>query len=657
MAITRTIGKNTLGDSDKMRVRLREYDMSSQNLSYVFRSTMGVGMLVPFMKIVCQKGDIFDIKLTNKTMTHPTLGPLFGSFKLQHFIFTAGFRLYNSWLHNNRTGIGMKMSDIKFPTILRGSGIDSNNNVEHDPSSLYAYLGWKGSNQKASGKPAVKQAVPWLIYLDIFKNYFANTQEDDFYIITGSTKATVTFDQQNQSKFTVQVGVDSEQAWSEPMNNTVTLEASNNVKNFGDFWRSLVVKVYSPSSGSSLTVSIINAATNYSAKKITLDKIGEKKLAGYTTIQGVYIKTPVFGDSANYQKMFNNSLGSMLLRQKLETLDKIRDEILKTPGNQALSLENSTDQDVKSLFNEIRNAAKNKLGGLAIKTYDSDIFNNWVKTDWIDGENGISKVTALKPDEDGTITMDALNLQQKVYNMLNRIAVSGGTYRDWLETVYTAGRYLDRPETPVFQGGMSQMIEFDEVVATTGNTEGQVLGELAGRGYARQPNSSGRLHFQVEEPGYVIGLIAITPMVDYSQGNDFDLNLFTMDDLHKPALDGIGYQDLMNEQRAWWTAVQSEKEITDTTPGKSVAWIDYMTNFNKTFGNFAAGQSEDFMVLNRNYENDGNNGISNGSTYINPQEHIDIFADTSLDSQNFWVQTACEITRRGNYSAKQIPNF
>ena len=148
------------------------------------------------------------------------------------------------------------------------------------------------------------------------------------------------------------------------------------------------------------------------------------------------------------------------------------------------------DADVNNLFEAIRKTATNKLGGLVLKTYDSDIFNNWVKTDWIDGENGISKVTALKPDEDGTITMDALNLQQKVYNMLNRIAVSGGTYRDWLETVYTAGRYLDRPETPVFQGGMSQMIEFDEVVATTGNTEGQVLGELAGRGYARQPNTN-----------------------------------------------------------------------------------------------------------------------------------------------------------------------
>ena len=124
---------------------------------------------------------------------------------------------------------------------------------------------------------------------------------------------------------------------------------------------------------------------------------------------------------------------------------------------------------------------------------------------------------------------------------------------------------------------MSQTIEFDEVVATTGNAEGQVLGELAGRGCARQPNTSGRLHFQVEEPGYVMGLIAITQMVDYSQGNDFDLNLFTMDDLHKPALDGIGYQDLMNEQRAWWTDyVTADPDLKRTSAGKTVAWINYM---------------------------------------------------------------------------------
>lgn len=656
MAITRTIGKNTLGDNNKMNVSLREYDMSSQNLSYVFRSTMGVGMLVPFMKIVCQKGDIFDIKLTNKTMTHPTLGPLFGSFKLQHFIFTAGFRLYNSWLHNNRTGIGMKMSDIKLPIILRGGPTDANNEIKHNPSSLYSYLGWKGCKQTGN-KEAGKNAVPWLIYLDIFKNYFANTQEDNFYIITGGTEATVTIQQGTGKAITVEVGETANQVLIGPMASNATLKAGDSVKNYSDFWKSVKIRFYNPSTGQRKESYINYLTSNSNTQTITTDKITTvfptgNNLNGYTTIEGIYV-----GQFPGDDTLFKNSLKTILNEQKLETLDKVRDEILKNPGNQVLEMAGTKDLDVNGLFNTLRKASINKLGGLVIKTYDSDIFNNWVKTDWIDGENGISKITALKPDEDGTISMDALNLQQKVYNMLNRIAVSGGTYRDWLETVYTAGRYLDRPETPVFQGGMSQMIEFDEVVATTGNAEGQALGELAGRGYARQPNTSGRLHFQVEEPGYVMGIMAITPMIDYSQGNDFDLNLFTMDDLHKPALDGIGYQDLMNEQRAWWTAKQDGADIVDTTPGKSVAWIDYMTNFNRTFGNFAAGESEDFMVLNRNYERDDSNGISNGSTYINPQEHIDIFADTALDSQNFWVQTACEITRRGNYSAKQIPNF
>lgn len=657
MAITRTIGKNTLGDNNKMHVRLREYDMSTQNLSYVFRSTMGVGMLVPFMKIVCQKGDIFDIKLTNKTMTHPTLGPLFGSFKLQHFIFTAGFRLYNSWLHNNRTGIGMKMSDIKFPTITRGLVTGTEPEVKHDPSSLYSYIGWKGTRSQATSKAAEKNGIPVLIYLDIFKNYFANTQEDKFYIITGNTEASVTIGQTPQINKTIKVGEDAKIIWQAPMNDTATLEAGPEVKDYANFWKSVKIRFYNPSNGMSKTAYINYLTSNSATKKITTDKVSKifpsgNSLEGYTTIQGIYVG-PFPGD----ETLYRNSLNTTLTEKKLEILDKVRDEILKSPGNVKLGMSDTSDKEVNSLFESIRYAANLKLGGLVLKTYDSDIFNNWVKTDWIDGENGISKVTALKPDEDGTITMDALNLQQKVYNMLNRIAVSGGTYRDWLETVYTAGRYLDRPETPVFQGGMSQMIEFDEVVATTGNTEGQVLGELAGRGYARQPNTSGKLHFQVEEPGYVMGIMAITPMVDYSQGNDFDLNLLTMDDLHKPALDGIGYQDLMNEQRAWWTAMQNGTTIKDTTPGKSVAWIDYMTNFNRTFGNFAAGESEDFMVLNRNYEKGAENGIANGSTYINPQEHIDIFADTAIDSQNFWVQTACEITRRGNYSAKQIPNF
>ena len=231
-----------------------------------------------------------------------------------------------------------------------------------------------------------------------------------------------------------------------------------------------------------------------------------------------------------------------------------------------------------------------------------------------------------------------------------------------IETVYTAGKYLDRPETPVFIGGMTQYIEFDEVISkSAAETEygKQPLGDIAAIGRGGKPVNNGHIHYQCEEPGYIMGLIAITPMIDYSQGNDFDLNLQTIDDLHKPALDGIGYQDLIKEQMVGETSTYKGgatiSQMGHLAANKTVAWIDYMTNYNRTYGDFAAGEALDFMVLNRRYEVGNNNTIEDLTTYIDPQKYIEIFADTSIDSQNFWVQTVIQATRRGNYSAKQIP--
>ena len=67
------IGKNTLGDSDKMSFSLREYGRSTHNLSSAWRSPMGVGTLVPFMKLLGLPGDTFEIDLDTQIMTHPSI--------------------------------------------------------------------------------------------------------------------------------------------------------------------------------------------------------------------------------------------------------------------------------------------------------------------------------------------------------------------------------------------------------------------------------------------------------------------------------------------------------------------------------------------------------------------------------------------------------
>ena len=73
--ITRNIGKNTLGDNNKMKVHLKTYNRSTHNLSTIFRNTQSVGTLVPFVSIPMCKDDTFKIKLTPNVLTHPTIGP------------------------------------------------------------------------------------------------------------------------------------------------------------------------------------------------------------------------------------------------------------------------------------------------------------------------------------------------------------------------------------------------------------------------------------------------------------------------------------------------------------------------------------------------------------------------------------------------------
>lgn len=638
MAITKTIGKDTIGDNNKMKVRLKNYEMSTHDLSTVFRSTMASGVLTPCLKLVAQKGDIFDIQMVNKTLTRPTVGPLFGAYKLQHFIFTVPIRLYNSWLHNNRTGIGLKMSDIKLPVM---HAVTKTEATKFNQSSLMAYLGVRGYKKSGNTAQILCQAVPVLGYLDIFKNYFANTQEKNFYMVTGLTTKPNKIGIKGRAKYTIPGR--TEFVYATPTGN-LTIELTSTIgkltepTSWHNVWSNILLKVRTVDNET--WENATKYASTISGPSIVLDKLGNGALGGFQV-------------SERALSFFESSYTN-LTSFPLENIDLIRDTILGTKGNVALNIVQDAEGTGLSICRSIFTARNANLGGLFLKTYDSDIFQNWIQTDWIDGENGISAISAVAV-QDGVITIDSLNLQQKVYSMLNRIAVSGGTYRDWLETVYTTGNYMERPETPIFEGGISQLIQFEEVISKSA-TENQPLGELAGRGVSSKPNSSGKIHFKVTEPAYIMGIAAITPLIDYSQGNDWDMvNLRTMDDFHKPALDGIGYEDSMNNQRAYWT--RDVENRNDTSAGKTVAWINYMTNFNKTFGNFASGESESFMCLNRNYEQSNSDTISDLTTYIDPAKHNEIFADTDLGSQNFWVQTAFDIKVRRNISAKQIPNI
>lgn len=666
------IGKNTLGDNNKLSVSLREYGRSTHDLSYAWRSPMGVGTLVPFMKLLALPGDTFDIDLDTKVLTHPTVGPLFGQFKMQLDVFTCPIRLYQAQLHNNALNIGLDMKKVKLPKfennfqVLEGDTAPFKKSKKSGKGSLAEYLGLK--YEPIRDEVNNVNAVPYFAYYDVFKNFYANKQEDYFMIMGGgtivsngkiTTEDTVLYKVDNGGLY-----INRKNAQGECANKPVKFKISKGLWEASKKANTVALYYDAGTEPIGIKINAINSyveeeteseeAVTVTCKNISKLVFPEKEISAgvhtatgkeWISSQGIWVP--------NYTSSY-----------KLEEIDSLREYILKQGKKEILIRANSTEEWLGTSFikdvlvgtakaGEKEPKAKMpiiqmEMGGLCLKTLQSDIFNNWVNKEWVDGDNGIKAITDVAIT-DGKLNLDSLNIAQKVYNMLNRIAVSGGSYKDWIETVYTTDYYF-RAETPVYEGGMSTIIDFEAVVSNSASSASGVeepLGSLAGRGYNSQ-KKGGRIKIKVNEPCYIIGIASITPLVDYSQGNDWDNWLETMDDLHKPQLDGIGYQDLMENKMHGLAK-------PNLAVGKQPAWLDYMTNFNKTFADFAAGEQESYMVLNRIYNVDKEGNITNTTTYINPKDYTYIFATNTDTNRDFWVQIGCGVTARRVMSAAQIP--
>ena len=649
------IGKNTLGDSDKMSISLKEYGRSTHDLSCAWRSPMGVGTLVPFMKLVGLPGDTFDIDLDTRIMTHPTIGPLFGSFKFQADIFTCPIRLYNAMLHNNTLNIGLDMSKVKLPV----AAIWTKDN-KMGKGSIAEYMGIRKQpfGTDSTTEKGDYQIIPFLAYYDIFKNYYANKQEEQFYVMGGSkiqNAMTITSTDFTGNLHTAKMYLICKTV------STITITGEDikpeNIKQ---------IKFTIDTTPIYITVPIVNTdywdiVSTEKNKIVVRTKVGRYYNLSRQIVGDIGQSITLKGTEENItQGTVTDAYTSSF---PLTEIDDLREYILSM-GRKQVRIGRDSDEKLRSLFiynilfspnhdedaESIPPITTAEMGGLCLKTHQSDLFNNWVNKEWVEGDNGINAVTDVDVSE-GKLNLDALNLAQKVYNMLNRIAISGGSYKDWIETVYTTDYYF-RAETPVYEGGMSTTIDFEAVVSNSASTASGVeepLGSLAGRGF-NQGKKGGQIVIKCNEPCYIIGIASITPNVDYSQGNDWDMmQLKTMDDLHKPQLDGIGYQDLLSNQ------MNGRANVNDAI-GKQPAWLNYMTDVNKTYADFAAGEPESYMVLNRIYDVDESTGkIINPSTYISPKDYTYIFATNTDTNRDFWVQIGKKIIARRVMSAAQIP--
>lgn len=679
----KTLGGERLRSESKMEVYLPNFGRSSHNVGKIIRTSQACGTIVPYWCQIGLDGTTFYIDITTKVKTLPTTGPVFGSFKHQIDVFVIPIRLYIAALHNNALGVGLNMSKVLLPFFHAYSANTSiykqdTNRGQVNPSSLLSYLGIKGFgysvvNQYLRRFPAIFNLAYW----DIVKNYYANKQEENAYVITGINHI--------WKSISIGNGNTWDKVWhtnsSEEYDVTPTTEKPQYIKL--EFEENIspeeVNEIQFLTNNPYVPTVVSNGITKLGDSFIFertdpeapgLREPDNPRMA--TTIFMYKIKKPIkfaFKISTEAKNMITmpDNQKIQLTPFPLKNIDDERTQILAAPSTTAYELDGATmpygaaintielpSHDRKKTY--FSSNAWYSQAGLAVKTYLSDRFNNWLNTEWIDGTTGgINAITAVDVS-DGKLTMDALILQKKIFNMLNRVAITDGTYQAWREATYGI-RSATLPESPIFCGGMQSEIAFDEIVSNAA-TDKEPLGTLAGRGVATMYKSGKGLKIKCTEPSMIMALGSITPRVDYSQGNKWWTRLETMDDFHKPTLDAIGFQELIAEEAAAWSTETTEnyKHIYQSL-GKQPSWIEYTTDVNETYGEFAAGMPLAFMCLNRVYEENQDGSISNASTYIDPTIYNNIFAESRLSSQNFWVQVAFDVTARRVMSAKQIPNL
>lgn len=663
-----TIGGDRLGAGGKRKQSLHNFERSTFDQSYLWRSTVSMGTLVPFMNELLLPGDSAEINLDLDVLTSPTLGPLFGSAKCQLDVFQVPIRLYVGALNVNKLNVGNDMYNVHIPQLQLRGYYDTNNptNKQVNPSSLVAYLGTMGLVSDTTSTEVLRDvnALPFIAYYDLVKNYYANLQEERFFYIHNDLDASATI-----YSSTVYTYITVQGTKYEIQNGTVV------TKNLYDVDANDVLRVGTDETESkqfdTSTLKIEAGGDEYFLDELYFQKEFGVDEAGRTYVQ---FYDP---DLSNFMTLPNsgldwelttssvalgvNNVAPTLKECALTEIDALLEQV-KGHFSGALTYSSTT---ARQMFADLlyksgtTYSLQSTQEGLCVKTYQADLFNNWIDTDWIDGTGGITETTSV--DTTGnSFSIDTLNLAQKTYEMLNRIAISGGTYKDWIGAVYSHEARLG-VNSPMYLGSLIKELAFQEVVSNApGQFDGQdqPTGQLAGRGRLTNKNKGGYIKVKpVSEPTMLLGIFSITPRLDYSQGVDFKADLKTMGELHAPNLDGIGYEDLITERFAWWNNDYTGSSARTTySAGKVPAWSNYMTNVNKCYGNFAIENEQMWMTFNRRYEQEDQN-IGDLTTYIDPQKFNHIFADVRLDALNYWVQISNRFITRRKMSAKQIPNL
>lgn len=270
-----------------------------------------------------------------------------------------------------------------------------------------------------------------------------------------------------------------------------------------------------------------------------------------------------------------------------------------------------------------------------------------------DSESGKSYNVQLTTADDGdsvTGVSYGENLPGNVMRSLVDVVSSGisindfrnvNAYQRWLETNIRKGfkfrdiigshfgvepsySELDMPE---FIGGHSEIINVSQISQTSESSSDSPLGSYAGQGYV-MGSSRNKIRKYFDEPGFLIGIVSISPVPSYSQILPKMYTKRDVLDYFFPEFGHIGLQPITYKEICPLQVVNSADDVSDTF-GYQRAWYDYLASIDEVHGEFRT-TLRDFLI-NRVY--DKKPTLSPDFLTINPSQTNNIFSVTETNDK------------------------
>ena len=165
-----------------------------------------------------------------------------------------------------------------------------------------------------------KNGVPLLLYLDTFKNFFANSQENKFYMISNvGSEPTIKAGFGGTSSVDYQLPKTGLHV-TPKKTDTVVITIPSNVTSYKNAWSSIIFAIRDNTTGNGTQVTADQLTTDATKSTITLDRFDTLYPNGGTLISILLNSTAAFG--------------AFLKQYNLEILDQIKDVILHKKGNE-----------------------------------------------------------------------------------------------------------------------------------------------------------------------------------------------------------------------------------------------------------------------------------------------------------------------------------